>query len=165
MWVKYLTVNEHMEMLTHTVKQMTNTSLMWPGQWKGTKLSQHTPHHKILNTLGSVYNVYFLQLIIRSILICSLMIKISLQWLQRISYDATNFEKYSEILCAHLVHFCWPSHICVLSRLSLSRQHPVASLLMEYQNKAKRLNHSWASDTWTSATNNMHYSKPYCNET
>ena len=40
------------------------------------------------------------------------MVQISLTQLQQIiSYDATNLKKCGQILCAHLVHFCWPSHI------------------------------------------------------
>ena len=33
---------------------------MWPGQWKGTKLVQNIPYHKIVIILSFVYNIYFL---------------------------------------------------------------------------------------------------------
>ena len=58
-----------------------NIKLCSPCQWKVDKLAQNTPYHKMVHILSSVYNIYMLQVVKFCLLNCSLMVKISIQWL------------------------------------------------------------------------------------
>ena len=70
-----------------------------PGQQKGTKLAQNTPYQKIINILSSVYYIYFLSVLKCYLLNCSLMVKLSFQWLQQIISYATNLKNIVKFMC------------------------------------------------------------------